>query len=398
MLCSIFHIQFTQRGDTLVLRHILSDIKRELPPLFQQYPALATSTPWVELAELPTPVEHLKNQTNSTLSMPNLWLKRDDKSCTLYGGNKVRKLEFVLAEALHLGKTKLVTFGAIGTNHGVATAIFCHKLGIVCTVLLFDQPLTKIVQDNLKLMQCFDANLKYKGSLFQTVLSFYWARLLGGRDTYYLFAGGSNLAGCIGFVNAAFELKQQIEQGELSEPDIIYCPVGSNSTAAGLTLGCKLAGLKSKVIGVRVAPAHLGIFPACTTKTIYTLMAQTYKLLKKRDKSIPDITLPDINLDEEFYGDGYGHASKPGAEATRLFAQAGVKLEPTYTAKTAAAVLQQCAEHPTKKVLYWHTYNSADMSDYLANADTNALPVDLREMAISLPTTYLPLYSARNPD
>jgi len=361
----------------------LSNIGGELPPLFLQYPKLSASTPWINLASLPTPVELFTNQSGGALPIGNLWIKRDDKSNDLYGGNKVRKLEFILAEAQQQGKKKLVTFGAIGTNHGVATTIFCQKLGIKCKILLFDQPITKTVQDNLMLMQHFGADLEYKGSLFKTVLSFYYSRLFGESSTYYLFAGGSNLAGCIGFVNAAFELKQQIEQGQLPEPDFIYCPVGSNSTVAGLTLGCKLAGMKSRVIGVRVAPSHLGIFPACTTKSIYTLMAQTYKLLRLKDKSIPAITLPDINLEEGFYGDGYGHATRSGSEATKLFDLAGIKLEPTYTAKTAAAVLKHCAAHPQETILYWHTYSSADMSSYLAQADVSALPAELRSMATS---------------
>ena len=361
----------------------MPDSGGNLLPLFQQYPTLAASTPWIELAKLPTPVELFAGHAASNLSPTNLWVKRDDKSCDLYGGNKVRKLEFVLAEALHQGKTKLVTFGAIGTNHGVATAIFCQKMGIECKVLLFDQPITKTVQNNLKLMSHFGANLEYRGSLFQTALSFYRARLLGRSDTYYLSAGGSNLAGCIGFVNAAFELKLQIEQGQIPEPDFIYCPAGSNSTTAGLTLGCKMAGLKSRVVGVRVAPAYLGVIPVCTTGAIYSLMKNTCKLLKKRDSSIPDIKLPGINLQEAFYGDGYGHPSSAGTEATGLFGQAGITLEPTYTAKAAAAVLSQCSAHPTKNVLYWHTYSSADMSSFLTEADVNKLPAELRQMAIS---------------
>lgn len=357
--------------------------KGKLLPLFQQYPALEKSIPRVELANLPTPVEPLNLRMDAASTLPNLWIKRDDTSSELYGGNKVRKLEFILAEVLQQEKTELLTFGATGTHHGVATALFCQKLGIKCKVLLFDQPTTEKVQNNLKLMQNFGATLEYKGSLFRTVLSFYWASLFNKKESYYLFAGGSNLAGCTSFVNAAFELKQQIDREELPEPDFIYCPVGSNSTVAGLTLGCKLAGIKSQVIGVRVAPASLGIFPACTTATIYALMSRTYSFLKHQDDSIPDIKLPNINLEEEFYGDGYGCPTKAGAEATERFAQAGIKLEPTYTSKTAAAVIKHCTAHPEQTILYWHTYSSADMSDFLAQSDTSLLPQKLRQIAES---------------
>ncbi len=350
-------------------------------PLFEYFPALEKVLPWIELANLPTPVEAFTYSSSNSSPAPNLWVKRDDQTSGLYGGNKVRKLEFVLAEVQQQGKRELVTFGAIGTNHGVATALFCQKLGIRCKVLLFDQPVTTAVQNNLKLMQCFGADLQYVGSLPRTVARFYWDRLLHKNHVYSLFAGGSNIPGCIGFVNAAFELKQQIEQGLLPEPDLIYCPVGSNSTAAGLSLGCQLAGLKSRVVGVRVAPSHLGVFPACTPKTIHRLMAQTYDFLKQQDGALPDIELPGIRLEEGFYGEGYGHPLKAGQSATELFALAGIKLEPTYTAKTAAAVLEHCAAHPEQSILYWHTYNSVDMSEILVGADTGALPAELRQLA-----------------
>lgn len=347
-------------------------------PLFRYYPVLEKAIPWIELADLPTPVEALA--TDSSPVGADLWIKRDDKSSPIYGGNKVRKLEFVLAQARQQNRKELLTFGGVGTNHGVATALFCQQLAIRCKILLFDQPVTENVQDNLKLMQRFGADLHYQGSLFRTVLSFYRQKLLRKNNAYYLFAGGSNLAGCIGFVNAAFELKQQIEEGLTPEPDLIYCPVGSNSTAAGLALGCQLAGLKSRVVGVRVAPAYLGIFPACTPGTIKALMRQTHKFMKKQDSSIPDVDLSNMELEDNFYGSGYGHPLPAARNATEVFARHGVVLEPTYTAKTAAAVLQKRAMHAGKTILYWHTYNSADMSAFLAGADISALPIELRQL------------------
>ena len=108
------------------------------------------------------------------------------------------------------------------------------------------------------------------------------------RNNYFLFAGGSNLAGTLGYVNAAFELKQQINNGEMPCPEVIVCPVGSSSTLAGLTLGCQLAGLKTKVVGIRVAPSHLGPFPACTPTTVYTLVKETHRYLEQQlSNSIP---------------------------------------------------------------------------------------------------------------
>jgi D-cysteine desulfhydrase len=349
-------------------------------PLFQHYPALEKAIPCIELADLPTPVEKLDFPAGNSEGLPGLWIKRDDKSSSLYGGNKVRKLEFALAQARQQGKSSVVTFGAIGTNHGVATALFCQRLEIACRIFLFDQPVTPVVQDNLKLMQCFGAELEFTGSLLRTATRFYREKLLSRNSAYYLTAGGSNVAGCVGFVNAAFELKQQVEQGLLHEPELIYCAVGSGSTAAGLALGCRLAGMGSRVIAVRVAPARVGPVPVITRRTVGSLMARTYRFLKRLDASIPDIELPGINLEENYYGDGYGHPLSAGRDATAFFGRAGITLEPTYTAKTAAAVIGQSAANTAQNILYWHTYNSVDMGEVLAGADPAALPPRLRRV------------------
>jgi D-cysteine desulfhydrase len=327
--------------------------------LMQQFPRLAGQVPWLPLADLPTPVEPL-----ATVS-PKLWIKRDDLTSTLYGGNKVRKLELILAQVLRSGKRQVVTFGATGTNHGVATAAFCQLQGIACTVLMFDQPANEKVAKNQQLMRFFGAQLIYVGSLWRTVLHFYvWQRLRYPR-AYFVFAGGSNIEGCIGFVNAAYELKQQIEAGELPQPEVIYCALGSGSTLAGLTLGCALAGLDCKVQGVRVAASHLGIIPTCTASTVATLMRKTYHLLRKLDPSIPVLALPPVLVEQNYYGRGYGVPTAQGEAAAGRFADAGIALEQTYTCKTAAAVLDYCAQHPQSTVLYWHTYNSVDMRSAL---------------------------------
>ena len=345
-------------------------------PLYHEFPELRESIPALEFAHLPTPVMHLPYSNGN--SNQGLWVKRDDLSHSRYGGNKVRKLEFILAELLASGQSRLATFGAIGTNHGVATALFCQQYNIQCKVFLFDQPMSRTVLNNLRCMQALGAELVYCGSLLKTVLSFYQNRLFE-RDTYHLFAGGSNVAGCISFVNAAYELKAQIEQELCPEPDLIVCPVGSSATIAGLTLGCHLAGLKTKVKGVRVAPSHLGIFPACTPGTVTRLMHQTYHHLCNSSKEIPNLKLPEIDLEQGYYGNGYGSQTAKGVEAGTWFAEHGLTLEQTYTAKAAACVLDLVRQNTKRNLLYWHTFNSADLTHILAEADDCKLPIALRK-------------------
>lgn len=341
-------------------------------PLFNAYPELEASVSALEFAHLPTPVEHLNDEKGA-----GIWVKRDDLSHPRYGGNKVRKLEFILAEALKQNRKELVTFGAIGTNHGVATALFCQEHDIRCKVFLFDQPLSTTVLNNLRCMQARGAELDYRGSLLKTVLAYYQSKLLKPA-AYHLFAGGSNIAGCLSFVSAAFELKRQIEQGLCPEPDLIICPVGSSATAAGLTLGCHLAGLKTRVKGVRVAPSHLGIFPACTPGTVKQLMHQTFRFLRQKVKALPKCQLPAIDLEENYFGEGYGCATQAGTQASQWFQSRGLSMEQTYTAKAAACVLDQAGANPEQTILYWHTFNSADLSSIVDESDDRALPLKLR--------------------
>lgn len=348
-------------------------------PIFEFYKDLDKKLPIVNLADLPTPVETFNNNASSSDKLNNLWIKRDDLTNATYGGNKVRKLEFILADAKKKNKDTITTFGATGTNHGVATAIFSSKLGLKTKVYLFDQPVTDTVKNNLKLMVKNKAQLMHKGSLLNTALAYYVSHLCSGKQ-YHLPPGGSNVMGCLSFVNAAFELKQQIEQGLLPEPDHIICPVGSSGTLAGLALGCQLAGLKTKVLGIRVAPSHLGIIPICTTETVTSLMDKTYDHLRSLDKTILKIQLNKIYLDDNYYGDGYGFSTEKGDQAIQEFEKRGIKLESTYTAKAAAAAIELCSEKPQESVLYWHTFNSAELDNNLSNKELSSLPNSLRKI------------------
>lgn len=318
-------------------------------PLFEVYPQLTDTLPWRQLADLPTPVEPLAGIG------ANAWVKRDDISHAVYGGNKIRKLEFILADVIAQGKEHVITFGATGTNHGVATAMLCQQLGLRCAVLLFEQPASNTVRDNLLRMKNFGAELTFCGSLASTVMRYYCHPQRLSRKHYFLFAGGSNIAGTIGFMNAAFELRQQIELGQCPMPAKIVVPVGSAATLAGLTIGAALAGLKTEVVGIRVAPSHLGVIPTCTVATVNQLMKRTCNALSRYGLSLPAIPAPRVI--DTYYGEGYGVRSEAGDKATAKFAGCGITLDQTYTAKAAAAYLDSL-DASAEVHLYWHTYNS----------------------------------------
>ena len=351
--------------------------KSNMPVLFKVYPELKKELAWIALGNFPTPVQRLQRMGHE-----NLWIKRDDLSSPIYGGNKIRKLEFILGHAKKKKKSvKVITFGGIGTNHGLATAIYCSKLSIPCKLLLFWQPVTEHVQNNLLLFNHYNTELLYKKTLWKTVMGYYLFERLKHPAAYFVFAGGSNVAGTIGFVDAAFELTAQIDHGEMPEPSVIFCALGSGGTLSGLSLGVQLAGLNTRVIGVRVSESHLGPFQACTPGTVKKLMLDTYKYLKRKTHKLPDIEMSPPQILQDYIGEGYGFPTPAGSTAYHKAKESeNIILDPTYTAKTFAAVMDYC-QGPGKNsgpILYWNTYNSIDLSSQAILVDYRKLPKSLQ--------------------
>ncbi|MEN8183095.1 MAG: pyridoxal-phosphate dependent enzyme, partial [Myxococcota bacterium] len=221
------------------------------PALFRRFPALAGRIPHHPFLEGPTPV--------APLALPgmagDLWMKRDDTSCPLYGGNKPRKLEFTVGAALHRRSRRLVTTGGLGTHHGLATTILARAAGLHTTLVLVDQPLLPEVRRSLLLFVGHGAEVIHgrtvPGAAAGVLFALARSTLRGERPTL-LPTGGSSPAGNLGFVSAALELAEQVAAGELPEPREIFVAVGSGGTLAGLALGLRLAGLASRLVGVLV--------------------------------------------------------------------------------------------------------------------------------------------------
>ncbi len=324
----------------------------------RRYPALA-ALPRTPLVALPTPVEALR-----VAGIPDgaLFVKRDDRSSPLYGGNKARKLEFTLAAAAARGARRLVTTGGIGTHHGLATAIFGRALGMATTVVVVPQPVTEHVREQVRALLAFGAELRpargVLGAALQVVRAL-GAATLRGEKPFLLATGGSSGLADLGFVSAAFELAEQIEAGALPEPNEIHLPIGSGGTLAGLVLGAKLAKLRARIIGVLVTD----ILPPGPAR-LARLARASLAVLRRTDASIPRVTLDaaDFEVTRAQLGPGYG-AATPAAEAALAAARdAGVALETTYTAKCLAEVLARLADGRARPpVLFWNTYNGADV-------------------------------------
>lgn len=327
------------------------------------------------LGVTPTPVERL-----SQFGHEQLWIKRDDQTSPHGGGSKARKLEFTLAEAVRRGAKKIVTFGGLGTNHGLATARYGQMLGLAVRVLLYRQPVTDQVRQTLLALHALGAELRSYPSLLRAGAAYYTTQRLANPGAYFLMAGGSSPLGNIGMVNAMFELRAQVAAGLLPEPDLLFVALGSGGTMAGLSLGARLAGLKTQVIGVRVSLDRSGPVRFTDRDTVRTMMRRTLALLRRYEPSIPDVEIPTQRVIDDYFGPGYGVATPEGRLASaQAHERAGLRLDDTYTAKTFAAVLdfirRKARAHET--VLYFHTYHASVVAPPVGSADYRALPGNL---------------------
>lgn len=348
-------------------------------PLFERYPVLARSLPRVVLSDGPGPVSRLGGISRRTGH--EVWMKNDGLYGRVYGGNKPRKLEFVLPRALATGARTIMTTGPLGTHHGLATALYGRELGLkVALLLTYQRPNDHIVRQLCR-MQRAGAALHYTRSgpttaVLAPYLALKYAARDRGRRPYLLPPGGSTPLGALGYVSAAFELAAQVKAGEVPEPDSIVIPVGTGGTAAGLALGLSLAGLRTGIVGVAITRA-----PTTWALTVRRLAMETASLMRRHGVSDLVDRLADVTVHGRWLGGGYGLATRESDEALQLMeAEEGVRLEPTYTAKTVAGLIDLCAKGDVPgTVLYWHTYDARLAGEGgLGPADCGRLPRDFR--------------------
>jgi D-cysteine desulfhydrase len=347
-------------------------------PLFERYSKLKTSIPYNSLGKFPTPIQKMEN-LGKELKLKNLYIKRDDLSGALYGGNKVRKLEFLLADASDSKAKAIITLGCAGSNHTLATSIYAKSLGIKTIPLLLPQPNAQYVRKNLLMSHRVGADLHHYNGVstmyFGCGIQFLRYGIKDKKFPKIIMPGGSNPIGTLGFVNAAFELQEQIKSGLISEPDFVYFPLGTTGTAAGFTLGAKALGLKTKVISVRVTPNKYA-----NTKIMFKLLSKTQALLCKADSTFPKMQFSenDLHIIHNLYGKEYALFTKEGISAVALMKKTeGIKLDGTYTGKTLAALIAdaKAGKLNDKVVLFWNTYNSVDFSTEIENMNYKDLPL-----------------------
>lgn len=302
------------------------------PHLHQRFPGLTETLPHLELSERPTPVRELTGL--------GVWVKEDGAfGGGGWGGNKVRKLEWLIPDAKRRGRRSILTFGGLGTNWGLATALYARDHGLETALALVDQPIDDHVRAQLARLEASGARIHRTHSKARTVATLPWLLVRnarGARPPYLLPAGGSSPVGALGYVEAALEIAAQVEGGSLPAPAHVVVPVGTGGTAAGLALGFQLAGLSTRVVGV-VVNDQLRLDATVLTR----LARRTAALLKRRGAPLGELRLePDmLDLTRDQIGAGYGHPTAAAERAAELAGAEGCPLDPVYTAKAMAGVL-----------------------------------------------------------
>jgi len=342
-------------------------------PLFTVFKKLGEVLPYRRLGTFPTPVSAMPTLTK-TLGGPDLFIKRDDLSGPLYGGNKIRKLEFVLADALKKNCKRVITSGAAGSNHALATALYSKQCGIQPTLMLFEQPPSPAIGPTLLADFATKAEMHHDSTYTSHLKHIQKIRESctgqDGSTPYIIPAGGSSVLGATGFVNAAFELREQIDGGQIPQPDTIYAALGTMGTAVGLLLGLKAAQLSTRLVAVQVVPdvvANPDLFA--------TFYQQLNIFLNQQDPAFPILPLSpeDVTITTDFLGEGYGFSTPEAREAISLFKDnESISLDPVYTGKTAAGMVSHCRNERSGKILFWNTKSS--VFPETASVDYHDLP------------------------
>ena len=351
--------------------------------LYKEYPGLAETIPKAELGSWPTPLQPLK-KLSAYLGSSSIYIKRDDLSNFLYGGNKIRKLELILADASRRGCRDIITAGGLGSNHVLATAALSKESGFKVIGLFFCQPVTARVRENLLFVHSFGTEMHFVKDYPGLVLGyirFYLSSSIAGRKPLLLMPGGSSDLSTIGYINCVLEIYEQLEAAKLEEPAAIFTAAGTGGTAAGLLAGLALRRSEAKLHAVRVVRPEI-----LSANRITGLAAGALARLAKEKIGIAPIDrqqLEDrLELEKDYLGPGYGFTTEKALEAIKLFRELeGIELEECYTAKAAAALIDYCRANGQARrgpVIFINTASSTHTRAGEILSGPEALPAGFR--------------------
>ena len=339
--------------------------------MFEHWPALRARVPWVSLGQLPTQIVDGAAVLREAGLAGELWLKRDDASSAIYGGNKLRLLEYLLGEALQLGARHVYSTGARGSNFALATALLAPSAGLLPGAISFPQPMTLDGEHSHRVVvaRARVVEIPHWSLLPVAVERVRRAAEQRGEVAFVLSQVRLQPESLFGYLAAGLELAQQVRAGRCPAPRRVVLPVGSGASSAGILAGLSLAaklglwpGPRPSVAAVRIAP-----WPLSRRARVLSLAQKTLACLARLTGSaalgLERGELATLDLVTDQLGRGYPYPTEQGVAARLLFARAGLPvLDDTYSAKAAAHALAWLrggrADGP---LLFWCTKSSAPL-------------------------------------
>ncbi len=291
----------------------------------------------MKLGDFPTPIDRVETPHGA------LWVKREDLASPIYGGNKVRRLEGIFDEARAAGKSRLVTLGAVGSHHVLATAIYGAREGFTVEAYLVAQPRTSFARENIV---CALAHGLVAHAVPMPLLVRAPLRALRKKDAFYIPLGGSSLAGALACANIARELPAD---GDAYDWVVTAC--GSGGTAAGIAAGLALRAAQGERVRTRVLAVVIAD-PA------FAIPVRTKVLASRAARALgatPRAARERLVFDRRELGRGYGYGTERGAQAGEMARALGLAVEPTYTEKSFAAALALQQREPDARILFLQT-------------------------------------------
>lgn len=305
--------------------------------------------PSIPLVTAPSPVEELTAFRRALGGGPRLLIKRDDALTFAFGGNKVRKMQLVAADALERGADTLITSGGVQSNHARVTAAAAAKLGLRCILVANGEPPAK-PSGNALLDRLLGADVRYVADRPDRAPAMDAAAeelRREGRKPYVIPIGASTPLGAAAFIGAVAEIRDQLP----APPDVIVHSTSSGGTQAGLVAGCALSGLPTRVIGISADESS-----ASLERDIRGILAGMPPLLGLPSGRFDAL---EVAVDDRFVGGGYGVPTEASQEAIQLLARTeAIFLDPTYTSKAMAGLMARIHAREFRDdqtILFWHT-------------------------------------------
>ncbi|HVH56868.1 MAG TPA: D-cysteine desulfhydrase family protein [Vicinamibacterales bacterium] len=305
--------------------------------------------PSIRLTATPSPVEELTSLRRALGGGPRLLIKRDDALTFAFGGNKVRKMQLVAADAQRAGADTLITAGGVQSNHARVTAAAAAKLGMRCILVVNGSPPATLTANALldRLLGAEICFVKDRADRTPAMAAAAGRARAAGRRPYVIPIGASTPLGAAAFVDAISELRDQVP----AAPDVIVHSTSSGGTQAGLLAGCVLHAMSTRVIGISADETASAL-----TGEIRKILSGMPSLLNVAADSLTNV---EIRVDDRFIGGGYGVPTDDSRAAMELIARSeAIFLDPTYTAKAMAgliALVRAGEFRDDQTVLFWHT-------------------------------------------